>query len=89
MLGEDGVLGLVAGDEEVGEGAADGVGDVGEGEDFVKTSAGDGDFGDGSALFGGEDVAPGVWADGGGAGGDGFFEGLVFGERENDTWLRE
>ena len=53
LLGEDVVLGLVAGDEEVGEGAADGVGDVGEGEDFVGTTAGDGDFRNGGALFGG------------------------------------
>ena len=34
LLGEDGVLGLVAGDEEVGEGFADGIGDIGRAKSF-------------------------------------------------------
>ncbi len=80
-LGEDLVFGLLSGDEEVGERAADGISDVGEGEDFLEAGTGDGDFRDGGAVLGGEGFTPGVsgWAFGGETGGDGFFEGEVFG----------
>ena len=81
LLGEDVVLGSLAGDEEVGEGFANGVGDVREGELFFGTGTGDGDFRNGIALGGGEDFAPGERSGGAGAAGDGFFEGLVFRER--------
>lgn len=78
MLGEDVILRGFAGNEEVGERFPDRVGNVGEGELLLVAGAGDGDFRDGVAFGRGEDLAPSEGTSGGGAVGDGFFEGLVF-----------
>ncbi len=61
-LGEDGFLVLAAGDEEVGEGVSDGVGDVLEGEHGLLVAAGDDDVGVRGALFIGNGNAPVVLA---------------------------
>ena len=50
LVVEDAFVALFAGDEKVGEGFANGVGDVGEGELFFGSGVGDGDLGDGVAL---------------------------------------
>ena len=58
LLGEDGVFGLVAGDEEVGKGFADGIGDIGEREAFLLTTPGNDDFRNGRAERGVEGLTP-------------------------------
>ena len=79
---EDGVVVALAGDEEVGEGFANGVGDVGEGELFFGGAVGDGDLGDGVAFGGEKGFAPVVGGEVGvgvvEAVTDDFFEGDVF-----------
>lgn len=53
LLGEDFIFRLIPRNEEVGEGAADGVSYVSEGEDLITPATCDGDFWDGGALIGG------------------------------------
>ncbi len=72
-----------AGDEEVGEGFADGVGDVLEGKLVLLFTAGDGDIRHRLALVGRDGLAPVVLAVGGCEGeavGDDLLEDVVFGE---------
>ena len=82
LVVEDGVVVALASDEEVGEGFANGVGDVGEGEVFFGGAVGDGDFGDGGAIVTGEGLTPVVWGEVFvgvlEAIGDDFFEGDIF-----------
>lgn len=72
LFGEDGFVLVLAGDEQVGEGFANGVGDVFEGEVLFFVAASDGDVGDRLAAIGVQDFAPLVGAvacfDGGGVG---------------------
>jgi len=63
-VGEDGFLVLVAGDEEIGKGVTNGVGDVFKRELGVGGAAGDGDVGDRLAFLGGGGFATIVTAAG-------------------------
>ena len=52
LLGEDGVFGLVTGDEEVGKRFANGIGDIGKRKAFFLTAPSDDDFRNGRAERG-------------------------------------
>ena len=80
-VGEDGGFVLLAGNEQVGERVADGVGDVFEGEMGIDRAAGDDDVRIRRAFLGRQDLAPGEAAveDGEGeAVGDDLLEEVVF-----------
>ena len=78
-IAEDRVLFGLAGDEQVGESAADGVGDLGEGELRFGRTGGDGDFGMGAVEVLAQHFTPGKLGIGdGGTVGDDFFQGEVF-----------
>ena len=82
-VGENGFFVFGAGDEEVGEGITDGVGDVFEGEVRFFFATDDDDVGVRGALIDRDGAAPVVWAVGGGEGeavGDDLLEDVVFGE---------
>jgi hypothetical protein len=81
--GSNGSGQLGTGDEEVGEGFTDGVGDVFEGELGFLFTTRDHDVGHGLTLVSGNGFAPVVLAFSGGEGeavGDDLLEDVVFGE---------